>query len=62
VWWQEPEGGYDRLPVTDLVEAAERIVCAHEELIVARAGGGGTEPSGDGRHVASHPPGEYIED
>jgi hypothetical protein len=36
VWWQEPEGGYDRLPVTDLVEAAERIVCAHEDLIVTR--------------------------
>jgi len=37
VWWQEPEGAYDRLPVTDLVEAAERIVCAHEDLIAARA-------------------------
>jgi len=36
VWWQEPEGGYDRLPVTDLVEAAERIVRAHEDLIVTR--------------------------
>ncbi|HKR69288.1 MAG TPA: hypothetical protein VJT16_10655 [Streptosporangiaceae bacterium] len=39
VWWQEPEGGYDRLPVSDLVEAAERIVCVHEELIAARADG-----------------------
>ena len=46
VWWQEPDGGYDRLPVTDLVEAAERIVCAHEELIAARFGGGsGLAPS-----------------
>ena len=33
VWWQEPDGGYDRLMVTDLVEATERIVCAYEELI-----------------------------
>ena len=39
VWWQEPEGGYDRLPVTDLVEAAERIVWAHEELTAAGAPG-----------------------
>ena len=36
VWWQEPDGGYDRLTVSDLVEATERIVCAHEELIAAR--------------------------
>jgi len=32
VWWQEPAGSYDRLPVTDLVEAVERIVWAHEDL------------------------------
>ena len=38
VWWQEPDGSYDRLPVADLVEAAERIVCAHEDLLAARAG------------------------
>ncbi|HUZ53562.1 MAG TPA: hypothetical protein VMU94_13675 [Streptosporangiaceae bacterium] len=38
VWWQEPDGGYDRLTVSDLVEAAERIVCAHEDLLAARAG------------------------
>lgn len=37
VWWQEPDGGYDQLPVTELVEASERIVCAHEDLIAARA-------------------------
>lgn len=37
VWWQEPDRGYDRLPVTELVEASERIVCAHEDLIAARA-------------------------
>jgi hypothetical protein len=40
VWWQEPEGGYDRLTVSDLLEAAERIVCAHEDLLAARAGEG----------------------
>jgi hypothetical protein len=38
VWWQEPDGGYDRLMVTDLVEATERIVCAHEELVSAKTG------------------------
>ena len=38
VWWQEPDGGYDRLTVADLVEAAERIVCAHEDLLALRAG------------------------
>lgn len=36
VWWQDPQGGYDRLGVFDLVEAAERIVCAHEELQASR--------------------------
>jgi hypothetical protein len=36
IWWREPGGDYDRLPVTDLVEAAERIVAAHEELVAAR--------------------------
>jgi hypothetical protein len=34
IWWQEPDGTYDRLSVSDLVEAAERIVCAHEELVL----------------------------
>jgi anti-sigma regulatory factor (Ser/Thr protein kinase) len=29
--WQRPDGGYERLPITDLVEAAEQIVCAHED-------------------------------
>jgi hypothetical protein len=42
VWWQEPDGGYDRLTVSDLVEATERIVCAHEELVAART----TDPAG----------------
>ncbi len=37
IWWQEPDGSYDRLEVTDLVEATERIVCAHEDLAAARA-------------------------
>jgi len=33
--------------VTDLVEAAERIVCAHEELLAAHAGvDPAAEPSG----------------
>ncbi len=62
VWWQEPAGGYDRLPVTDLVEAAERIVCAHEELIAARTGGGMPEHSGGDQDVAGHAPSEFIED
>jgi hypothetical protein len=44
VWWQDPDGGYDRLTVTDLVEATERIVCAHEELVAAQA----PEPGTDG--------------
>jgi hypothetical protein len=35
VWWREPNGDYDRLPVTDLVEATERIVAVHEELVCA---------------------------
>ncbi len=38
VWWQQPAGGYDRLPVTDLVEATERVVRAHEELIANQSG------------------------
>ncbi|HEX9034144.1 MAG TPA: hypothetical protein VF834_20065 [Streptosporangiaceae bacterium] len=36
VWWQDTDGSYDRLMVTDLVEAAERIVCAHEDLVAGR--------------------------
>lgn len=40
LWWQDPAGGYDRLTVSDLVEAAERIVCAHEDLLAARAAAG----------------------
>jgi len=47
VWWQEPEGGYDRLAVSDLVEAAERIVCVHEELIATRADGATAGPADD---------------
>ena len=38
VWWQSPGGGYERLCATDLVEATERIVCAHEDLLTAQAG------------------------
>jgi hypothetical protein len=36
LWWKAPDGGYDRFAVTDLVEAAERLVWAHEELLEAR--------------------------
>jgi hypothetical protein len=36
MWWREPSGDYDRLPVTDMIEATERIVAAHEELVAAR--------------------------
>ncbi len=32
LWWREPDGGYDRLCTSDLVEVIERIVWAHEEL------------------------------
>src|SRR5215469_6211736 len=35
IWWREPGGEYDRLSVSDLVEATERIVAAHEELVSA---------------------------
>jgi hypothetical protein len=30
--WRRPDGGYDRFPLADLVDVAERVVCAHEEL------------------------------
>jgi len=36
VWWREPDGSYDRLVVTDLTEAVERIVSAHEDLVASR--------------------------
>jgi len=36
IWWREPDGEYDRLCVSDLVEASERIVAAHEDLVAAR--------------------------
>lgn len=39
IWWREPDGNYDRLMSSDLVEAAERIVCSHEELTVGRQAG-----------------------
>jgi hypothetical protein len=47
VWWQEPHGGYDRLSVSDLVEAAERIVCVHEDLIATRTDGEDPGPADD---------------
>ncbi len=30
--WRRQDGGYDRYPLADLVDVAERVVCAHEEL------------------------------
>jgi hypothetical protein len=39
IWWREPSGDYDRLSVTDLVEATERIVAAHEALVAVRQPG-----------------------
>lgn len=35
IWWQSPDGCYDRFGVVDLVEATERIVWVHEELAAA---------------------------
>ena len=46
VWFQEPDGSYDRLSVTDLNEAVERIVAAHEDLVVARQIVPAVAPSG----------------
>jgi hypothetical protein len=39
VWWREPDGSYDQLDTSDLVEVIERIVCAHEELAAAGPSG-----------------------
>jgi hypothetical protein len=57
IWWREPNGEYDRLPVTDLVEATERIVAVHEELIAAgqptrEAGASGAARNAPGDEVA----------
>ncbi len=52
IWWREPDGSYDRLAVSDLVEATERIVAAHEELAAYRKAaqaGGDAESGGDRR-------------
>jgi hypothetical protein len=38
IWWQLPDGQYDRLGVADLVEATERIVSAHEDLVTEARG------------------------
>lgn len=35
VSWRTPSGGYQRLSLDDIVEAAEQIVCAHEEAALA---------------------------
>jgi hypothetical protein len=53
LWWQDPDGAYDRLHVSDIVEATERIVCAHEELTAARTWSAeeavGADPAGADR-------------
>jgi hypothetical protein len=38
LWWREPDGNYDRMCVTDLTEATERIIATHEELTAEREG------------------------
>jgi len=35
--WRRPDGRLDLYPLSDLVEIAERVVCAHEELNAAAA-------------------------
>jgi len=52
LWWQEPDGNYDRLMVSDLVEAEERIVCAHEDLTAAREAGQGRDAAPAGGAVS----------
>ena len=40
--WRRQDSGYERYPLADLVDIAERVVCAHEELhapAAAPAGG-----------------------
>jgi hypothetical protein len=39
--WRRPDGGYDRFPLSDLVDVAERVVCAHEELLAPAAAAAG---------------------
>lgn len=55
VWFQEPDGSYDRLSVTDLNEAVERIVSAHEDLVVARQIVPAVAPSGPGPEADARP-------
>ena len=38
VSWKELAGGYQRMQLCDLVDVAEQIICAHEELAHAPAG------------------------
>jgi hypothetical protein len=52
IWWQEPDGSYDRLTVNDLTEAVERVVCAHEELAAARGDSGAAGEAGAGAGAA----------
>jgi len=37
--WRRPDRRYDRYPLASLVEVAERVVCAHEELHAPAAAG-----------------------
>ena len=39
VSWRTPSGQYHKMDLTDLVEVAEQIVCAHEELALGAAVG-----------------------
>lgn len=57
VWWCEPDGGYDRLDTSDLVEVIERIVCAHEELAAGSSDEDAIAPVGDvGQESPADPP------
>ncbi len=55
IWWREPDGSYDRLTVTDLVEATERIVAAHEDLVAASEAGRTVGPGAATRGAAACP-------
>jgi hypothetical protein len=44
VSWRDPSGRYQRLNLNDIVEAAEQIVCAHEEAALAESASPLSEP------------------
>ncbi len=39
--WRRQNSGYERYPLSDLVDIAERVVCAHEELLAPAAAAAG---------------------